>query len=81
MKNKWQLQEAKVNFSKVISEAGEHGPQYITKHGKDSAVVISIKKFKELTEKKNTLSAFFQDSPLYGVNLERQKDIDREIDL
>jgi prevent-host-death family protein len=81
MKYTWQLQEAKVKFSKVIAEADEYGPQYITKHGKESAVVISIKDFKELTKKKNTLSAFFQESPLYEIEFERQKDIDREIDL
>ncbi|MFA6618543.1 MAG: type II toxin-antitoxin system Phd/YefM family antitoxin [Candidatus Neomarinimicrobiota bacterium] len=81
MKNKWQLQEAKVKFSKVIAEAGEHGPQYITKHGKESAVVISISDFRKLTEKKNTLSAFFQESPLYGIEFDRQKDKDREIEL
>ena len=81
MKNKWQLQEAKVKFSKVISEAGEHGPQYITKHGKDSAVVISIEEFKKLTEWKNSLTAFFRNSPLHDIDLERNKDYDREVEL
>ncbi|MCF7832441.1 MAG: type II toxin-antitoxin system Phd/YefM family antitoxin [Candidatus Marinimicrobia bacterium] len=81
MKNKWQLQEAKVKFSKVINDAGENGPQYITKHGKESAVVLSIKDFRKLAEQKGSLSAFFQESPLYGIEFDRQKDKDREIKL
>ncbi len=81
MKNRWQLQEAKVKFSAMINEAGEHGPQYITKHGKDSAVVLSIREYQEITKRSNSLSAFFQDSPLYGLELDRNKDSDRDIEL
>ena len=81
MKNRWQLQEAKVKFSAMINAAGEHGPQYITKHGKDSAVVLSIKEYQEITKRSNSLSAFFQESPLYGLELDRNKDSDRDIEL
>ncbi|MBW8004145.1 MAG: type II toxin-antitoxin system Phd/YefM family antitoxin, partial [Planctomycetes bacterium] len=42
MKNVWQLQEAKAKFSKVINEAIQHGPQIITKHGIETALLISI---------------------------------------
>lgn len=81
MKNKWQLQDAKAKFSQVVSEAGINGPQYITKHGKDAAVIVSMEDYKALTERRGKLSAFFQDSPLYGLEFERDKDTDREIEL
>lgn len=37
---KWQLQEAKNKFSEVVRKAIEEGPQTVTKHGKESVVVL-----------------------------------------
>jgi prevent-host-death family protein len=41
--NQWQLQEAKNKLSQLVKEAGQGFPQYITVHGKSTAVVLSIK--------------------------------------
>lgn len=83
MKNVWQLQEAKAKFSDVVNEAVQHGPQIITKHGIETALLISINDYKKMNLKKTTLSRFFHNSPLNNIklDLERSKDIPREIEL
>ncbi len=83
MKNIWQLQEAKAKFSKVINEAVQHGPQIITKHGVETALLISINDYKKINKKESKISQFFRNSPLSNLklDLERSKDIPREIEL
>ncbi|GAA4918347.1 prevent-host-death family protein [Stackebrandtia albiflava] len=44
----WQIQEAKARFSEVLRAADDEGPQYITRHGEESAVILSIREYREL---------------------------------
>ena len=83
MKNVWQLQEAKAKFSKVINEAIQHGPQIITKHGIETALLISINDYKQISKKESKISRFFKSSPLYnvGLDIQRSKDYPRDIEL
>lgn len=83
MKNTWQLQEAKAKFSEVIKEAIQHGPQVITKHGVETALLISINDYKKVNKKQSKLSQFFRNSPLVNIDLDikRSKDIPRETKL
>jgi prevent-host-death family protein len=80
---KWQLQEAKNRFSEVVRNATEVGPQTITKHGKDSVVVLSADDYRKLNQPKTSLVEFFKKSPLAKVeiNLKRDKSPSRQIDL
>lgn len=80
---KWQLQEAKNRFSEVVRRAYEEGPQTVTKHGKDSVVVLSAEDYRKLEEPKTSLVDFFQSSPLSSVevDLKRDKAPGRNIDL
>lgn len=66
---KWQLQEAKNRFSEVIRKASEEGPQTITKHGKDSVVVLSAEYYRKLEQPKISLVDFLQNSPLSKVEI------------
>jgi prevent-host-death family protein len=79
----WQLQEAKNRLSQVVDQARHNGPQMITLRGKPTAVVISVEEFRVLTEPKTSLSSFFRQSPLSGVELEleRSQDLPRNLDL
>lgn len=82
----WQLQTAKARFSEVFRLARALGPQLVTRLGKEAVVVLSVEQFNQLvgrTPKPESLVQFFADSPLAGVelNLERTKDMGREIDL
>ena len=45
----WQIQEAKQRFSEVIRAVTQHGPQVITRHGEDVAVIIDIAEYHRLT--------------------------------
>jgi antitoxin Phd len=81
----WQLQEAKNKFSQVVNDALHHGPQVITKHGVETAVLLSYADYQQITvQQQQKLSEFFRNSPLVGVELELTRDkspIRRETDL
>lgn len=73
MSKSWQLQEAKNKFSQVVDEAQSKGPQTITRHGKEVAIVLSASEYYKLTASKIKLSDFFSQSPLAEITLERDK--------
>lgn len=79
----WQLQEAKNKFSELVRKASEEGPQTITKHGKESAVILSIKDYKRLQAPKCDLVSFFSESPLSQhadeLDLERDPSSGRDV--
>jgi prevent-host-death family protein len=66
---RWQLQEAKAMFSEVVRSAARE-PQFITVRGKESAVILSMDKYKNLSSRKESLSAFMQNSPWADTDLE-----------
>jgi len=71
----WNIAGAKANFSKMIAGA-QYAPQVIFRHGKPSAVVVSIEEWERKTARKGTLVEFLRNSPLVGahLDLERLKD-------
>ena len=79
----WQLQEAKNRLSQVVELARHDGPQTITLRGKPAAVVVSFEEFRKLTQPRTTLSQFFGQSPLHGMefDLRRSDDLSREVEL
>ena len=83
MKTAWQLQTAKNRLSEVVEKALRQGPQTITRRGKETAVILSVKDYKKLTRPHGGLVDFFRRSPLRGVDLdlERSKDLPREVEL
>ena len=83
MGNTWQLQEAKNKFSKLVEKAKINGPQFVTKHGKESVVVLSIEEYKDIVKPKSNLFQFIQESPLSEahISVERDKSLSRDIDL
>ena len=83
MNPSWQLQEAKNRFSEVVDEALTHGPQTVTRHGREVVVVLSIEDYRRMNPPKNTLLEFLQVSTLAAVELDitRSKELPRDIDL
>lgn len=45
---RWQVQVAKQRFSELIRAAHAEGPQVVTRHGEEIAVVIDIADFRRL---------------------------------
>jgi prevent-host-death family protein len=74
MKRVWQIQEAKNKFSEVVEEALKHGPQVITKRGRETAIVLSWEDYRRMALRQKKLSEFFAASPLVGVELDLTRD-------
>jgi antitoxin Phd len=70
----WQLQEAKNKFSRVVDDAVNSGPQIITKHGVEVAIVISYESYQKMIASRGRLSDFFRESPLVGLDLDLARD-------
>lgn len=78
----WQVQQAKTRLSEVLSEANEKGPQIITKHGREQAVILSIADYRALTAHKPNLKDYLLGGPKVDrFQIERNRDKGREIDL
>jgi prevent-host-death family protein len=45
---RWSLQDAKTYLSQIVREAQRAGPQRVTLHGKDAAVIIGAEEFDRL---------------------------------
>jgi prevent-host-death family protein len=45
----WQVQEAKTRLSEMIEEAHRVGPQIVTRHGTERAVLLSISEYRAPT--------------------------------
>ncbi len=81
--NEWQLQEAKNKLSQLVKEARKGVPQYITVHGKSTAVVISANEYEKLKRPHSKLSSVLL-MPVLKDNddfFERNVDTGRDIDL
>jgi prevent-host-death family protein len=44
----WRLQDAKARFSEVVRRANTEGPQRVTVHGREEAVVVGADEFRRL---------------------------------
>jgi len=75
----WTLAGAKARLSEVVDRA-QAGPQFITRNGKPSAVIVSADEWARKTARKGTLAEFLLASPLRGadIDLERQHDAPRD---
>jgi antitoxin Phd len=76
----WQLQEAKTRLSEVIEEAYRKGPQIITRHGSERAIILSIADYRALTAHKPDLREYLLGGPkVDDFDVERDQDTGREI--
>lgn len=83
MSNVWQLQDAKNKFSNLVDKAHNEGPQVVTRHGKESVVVLAIEDYQKLNKPKSDLLSFFKSSPLFDtkIDLTRDKSSSRDVEL
>jgi prevent-host-death family protein len=75
----WTLAGAKARLSELVDRA-QAGPQFITRNGKPSAVIVSAEEWARKTGRKGTLAEFLLASPLRGadIEVERQHDTPRD---
>jgi prevent-host-death family protein len=77
----WQLQEAKAKFSELVQKAIDEGPQTVTRHGKDAVVVLSSESYRRLCDRTPDLKEVLMSGPEGELDLERELDYGREIEL
>jgi prevent-host-death family protein len=78
----WQVQEAKTRLSEVIEEANSKGPQIITKHGAERAVILSIGDYRALVANQPDLKAYLLGGPkVDSFEIPRDRDTGREVAL
>jgi prevent-host-death family protein len=79
----WPVAEAKARFSELIERALTHGPQTITRNGKQAVVVVSAEEWQRKTKRTGNLAEFLASSPLRGseLKLKRSKAGLRRIEL
>ncbi|MBA3237134.1 MAG: type II toxin-antitoxin system Phd/YefM family antitoxin [Parachlamydiaceae bacterium] len=81
--NKWQLQDAKAHFSHLVTLAEKGESVKITRRGCEVAVLISKKRYDQLTQKKSGLLDCFLSAPFPDLDLDisRSKEAPREVEL
>ncbi|TSD84397.1 type II toxin-antitoxin system Phd/YefM family antitoxin [Mycobacterium sp. KBS0706] len=78
----WQVQEAKTRFSEVIERARTEGPQTITRHGRERAVLLSIEDYRALLSRQVDVRTVLLSGPkVDDFTIERDGDTGREIAL
>ncbi|MFL5319384.1 MAG: type II toxin-antitoxin system Phd/YefM family antitoxin [Myxococcaceae bacterium] len=81
---RWQIQQAKQRFSELVDQAREKGPQVVTRHGEEVAIVMSIDEYRRLKGGGRDFKAFLRKGPyvdLDDVDFGRQRDLPRDVDL
>jgi len=78
----WQVQDAKTRLSEVIERARTEGPQTITRHGREHAVVLSIEDYRALAAHKPDFKAYLLGGPkTEDFSVERDRDTGRAVEF
>ena len=78
---RWQVQDAKQRFSELIRTARTDGPQVVTRHGEEIAVVIDIADYRHLTGETAEFKDYLQSGPDFDdLDLARSDEHPRTID-
>jgi prevent-host-death family protein len=76
----WQVQEAKQRFSELL-RAVKDGPQVVTRHGEEIAVVIDIEEYHRLKGDVEDFKDFLRSGPDFeDLELTRSREMPRETD-
>ena len=63
MSGHWQLQEAKQRFSELIRLVETEGPQFVTRHGEEVAVVMDVAEYRRLRGGSDNFKEFLRSGP------------------
>ena len=81
--SRWQLQEAKQQFSRVVDRARSDGAKIVTRHGKEVAVVLGIDEYRKLTDGGKDFKKFlFDEGPRFDdLEIVRSKELPHIVEL
>jgi antitoxin Phd len=78
----WQIQDAKARFSEVIARACREGPQTITRHGTERAIVLSIEDYRALIAHRPDFRTHLLGGPkVENFSIPRDRDTGRDLEL
>jgi len=78
---RWQVQDAKQRFSELIRTAHVDGPQFVTRHGEEVAVVIDIAEYRHLKGETSDFKDYLRSGPGFDdLDLDRTGELPRSID-
>ena len=79
----WKLEDAKARFSEVVRLARSQGPQSVSVRGKPAVVVISVEELARLRPPpgRAPLVSFLEGLGLEGLDLDREPDLGRDLEL
>ena len=79
---RWQLHEAKQQFSRLVDRAREDGPQVVTRNGKDVAVLVAVEEYQRLRSDRGAFKRLLLDAPDFDLlEIERDSKTGRAIEL
>lgn len=81
MDRHWQLQEAKQRFSELIRSVEAEGPQVVTRHGEEVAVVVGIAEYRRLRGGAEDFKTFLRSAPDLDLEIGRSAEPARVADL
>lgn len=77
----WQVQDAKQRFSELLRVARLEGPQVVTRHGHEIAVVIDIAEYRHLKGETVSFKEYLESGPGFDdLELARSEEGPRDID-
>jgi antitoxin Phd len=77
----WQVQDAKQRFSELIRRAQSDGPQVVTRHGEEIAVVIDIADYRRLRGETAEFKDYLRSGPAFDdLDLTRTAERPRSTD-
>jgi prevent-host-death family protein len=65
----WQIQEAKQRLSDVLRAVHADGPQTITRHGEEIAVIVDIDEYRRLTKPAKNLTELLLGPPYFDADV------------
>ena len=79
----WKLEDAKARFSELVRQARREGPQRVSVRGREAVVILSVDEFDRLLreEPREPFVAFMEDLYFDGLDLARETDRGRDLDL
>src|SRR5262249_12977347 len=79
---RWQLQEAKQQFSKLVEQARQNGPQTVTRHGREVVVVLDVAEYERLRDGGRDFKRFLLEGPRFDdLPLGRSRELPRKVEL
>lgn len=78
MAEQWSVHDAKQQFSRVLRAATEDGPQFVTRHGTEVAVILDIAAYRRLAGSDRDFKDFLLSGPKFDdLDLGRDRRLGR----